>query len=468
VTTLKIAFRNVFRNSRRSMITLSTVAVGGLAILLFGALMTDIMLDFQTSTVRRIGHLTVYKAGYFTYGTANPSAYGIAKYEDLLKLIVDDPVLKPMLVVATPIQAVFGIAGNYDANVSKTFFGLGIIPSDRWRMRQWNDYGLAPLDPWDQPLPDDQIDLGIAGLGFSRILGLCERLNLADCPPPPSADDAAAPAPDSGPTEDFSALQRREKAAQPAAQTSPFPRIDLLSATIGGAPNVVSLYVHHAEFQGIKDLDDNYVIMNLKLAQRLLYGREAPRATGIVLELHHTGDLAAARARLIQLFREHRLNLEVRDFMEIMPLYHQAISFFVFLFVFIAAIISVIVLFTIVNVMSMSVMERTSEIGTIRALGVQRDQARWQFMLEGGILGVFGASLGLLLASLLVLALNHSGLTWAPPTMGGRIPLHLYLFGNPLLLIGTWGMLVILSIVASVIPANRAAMLPVVDALRHV
>jgi putative ABC transport system permease protein len=48
------------------------------------------------------------------------------------------------------------------------------------------------------------------------------------------------------------------------------------------------------------------------------------------------------------------------------------------------------VLFTVTNAMGMSVVERTGEIGTSRAMGVRRHGIRKQFLAEGGLLGVMG------------------------------------------------------------------------------
>ena len=50
----------------------------------------------------------------------------------------------------------------------------------------------------------------------------------------------------------------------------------------------------------------------------------------------------------------------------------------------------VIVLFAVVNTMTMNVMERTNEIGTIRAMGVRRDGIRAQFVAGGRLLGAIG------------------------------------------------------------------------------
>ena len=61
----------------------------------------------------------------------------------------------------------------------------------------------------------------------------------------------------------------------------------------------------------------------LSLAQQLVYGRGEHKANGIVLQLHRSEDLPAARARLTTLFRQMHLDLGVRDFGVLSPFYGQ-------------------------------------------------------------------------------------------------------------------------------------------------
>jgi putative ABC transport system permease protein len=128
----------------------------------------------------------------------------------------------------------------------------------------------------------------------------------------------------------------------------------------------------------------------------------------------------------------------------------------------------VIVLFAVINTMTMNVMERTNEIGTIRAMGVRRSGIRAQFIIEGSLIGAIGATIGAILAVLIAALLNHAGLTWIPPGNVDAVPLRLDVAGRPLLVIGAWIGLVLAATVAALLPSNRAARLPVVDALRHV
>jgi putative ABC transport system permease protein len=465
---LKIAARNITRNGRRSLMTMLAIAVGAVAMLLFGEFIAFMILGLQTTMVQRIGHLSVSRNGYFELGSGNPAQYGISRYQDVIRLIENDPELKPMLNVVTPNVTLFGIAGNFDVDASKTFFGSGVVPSDRERMRHWNEYGFERTQPAQAPaLADAEPSRGVVGVGLARILGLCRPLELGNCAEPAKPAQGAPAAPDKA-VQDFSELARRDLGPAKPAPGNGLPRIDLLAATAGGAPNVVSLYVARAEPQGVKELDDSYVVMHIDLAQQLLYGRGEHKAVSLVLQLHRSEDIPAARARLAALFKQHGLALEVHDFTELQPVYKQIIGMMGAIFSFIAAIMGVIVLFTVVNTMSMSVMERVNEIGTTRALGVRRAGIRRQFVAEGLLLGVLGASAGLALGAAIAFAVNRAGLSWTPPMQARPVPLRLLANGMETLVLSVWLGLVALATLAALIPANRAARMPVVDALRHV
>lgn len=467
--TLKVAFRNIFRNTRRSLTTLSTIAMGATAVLVFGAYVTYIQYGVQTGAVQRTGHLQVFRNGYFNYGTAAPADWAIDSYQDVVRLIREDAELRQLTAVVTPIQSLAGIAGNFENNTSKPFFGTGFIPSDHDHMKQWNEYSVGTQSPQLSGLEDDDLTQGITGAGLVRILGLCDRLQGNDCPPTPklairqpdlSTNALATPAPD------LAELAKRDK--QTVDTHSQEPIIDLLAATAGGAPNVVTLRVSRVEIQTLKELDDNYVGMNIGLAQNLIYGRGEHKASGIVIQLNRTEDLEKARTRLLALFKEHGLDLEVRDFTDLNPQYNQIIGMFRSIFAFISAIIAIVVLFTVTNAMGMSVVERTGEIGTSRAMGVRRQGIRKQFLTEGSLLGIMGATVGVLLAYLAAYAINHSTLSWSPPGQVARVPLRLYLIGAEWLIATTWIGLLVVSALAALVPANRAARMIVVDALRHI
>jgi putative ABC transport system permease protein len=462
----RIALRNIFRNRRRSLMTAALVGMGSLAMLLFGGFVANIFLGLETGFVQNTGHLQVYRSGYFLFGPGNPAAYGIDDHQALMKDLVTDPVLAPMIAVITPSQSMVGIAGNFSNGISasKTFFGIGVVGADREAMRKWNPYNAGLVRAPDDRLNDPASNRAVIGRGVARILGLCAPLHVPDCPAlevpsqPATADKALDPA--------LADLANAEQGAKP--DPNALPHIDVLSATAGGAPNIVGLDVAGVDVQTVKEIDDNYVAMPLGVAQQLVYGRGPHKITALTLQLHNTKDIETARARLGSLIAERHLPLEVRDFKELNPFYVQVRGMFSVMFIFLTLIMGIIVLFAVVNTMTMNVMERTAEIGTIRAMGVRRSGIRRQFLLEGAFLGLVGSTLGVILAFAGVWLINHGGFRWQPPGNTYPIPFTLAWPTNPALLFGAWFGLVLVATLATIPPSNKAAKSRIVDALRHV
>jgi putative ABC transport system permease protein len=443
----KIAFRNILRNGRRSLMTASAVAVGAMALLLFGEYMQFIVLGVETSVVARTGHLSVFHGGYSNFGAGNPVAYSISGYRNVIKLVVNDPALKPMLRVVTPSVTMYGIAGNPAVDASKTFFGVGVVPSDRERMIHWDDYSFYKVSPvvactFHYGMSDGDTTHSIVGVGVARMLSLDVPTLAGRC------------------------ATERELAwfVRPGRK---MPSINLLAGTTEGAPNIVSLLVREARTQGFKEIDDMYVGMDLAVAQQLLYGGGEHKAVSIVIQLEHTADVAKARTLLNQLFARNKLDLEVRDFTQLQPQYNQIVGLFQAIFAFIVVILGVIVLFTVVNTMGMSVMERINEIGTARAMGVRRKGIRRQFLIEGFLLGGIGATVGIALGIAVAYWFNRAGFRWQPPGQAISVPLLMLTIGVWRLQFAIWLGLVVTATLAALVPANRAARMKVVDALRH-
>ncbi|OGB22225.1 MAG: ABC transporter permease [Burkholderiales bacterium RIFCSPLOWO2_02_FULL_57_36] len=463
MNTILLALRNLLRNRRRSLTTLLAMIIGASAILLFGGYSRNITYGMQTGIVQRTGHLQIQHKDFYLYGNGNAAAYGIANYPDIIDKVKQDPVLAPMLTVATPTLQVSGIAGNFDAGVSRTVIGGGSVIVDQNRMRLWNDYHF-PLKPQPLALTGTSEDSAVIGIGVARVLQLCESLNVANCPQAPEKQEVAGSrnAPD-----DIALLSALEKPDRSAKNGT---RIEMLAASVHGAPNMAGLNIVKAETQGIKELDDMYIGLHLAQAQKLIYGSGDPKATAIALQLRHTRQIPAARARLEQLLSTQFKNqaLGVQDFAKLNPLYGQSIAMFGTIFSFIALLIGSIVLFTVGNTMSMAVVERTVEIGTLRAMGLRRGGIRLLFMCEGFLLGVIGAALGVASAVLLSALINQSGLTWIPPGYVVAVPLNIYVWGETTLIVGSAIGLILVAILSAWWPANRASKMVIVDALRHV
>ena len=467
MNTLMLALRNLLRNRRRSLATLLSLAIGGTSVLLFGGFSANIKYTMLTGYVRAGGHLQIQHKDFFEFGSGNPTAYGISNYADLIELLRSDPELKDMVMVATPILQFGGIAGNYDAGVSRTVIGTGFEPADVNAMRKWNEYRVD-MTATRFPLEGAPQDAAVVGVGLARVLLLCKALGVRNCPSPeaekPTSSDVSLPA-------DIAALaQDNAPLATAAAASSGTARIELLAGQTRGAPNVLALRVLGAEDQGFKELDEVAVIVSLKQAQALVYGRGAPKATSVMVQLRETGQINAARTRILALLaqRPGAQALSVMDFRELNPFYVQTIDLFDMIFGFIFALIGGIVLFTVSNTMNAAVVERTVEIGTLRAIGLRQSGVRRLFLSEGFIIGCIGAISGTLLALMLSALVNAMGLTWQPPGGSELLPLTLRVWGESTMMLGTTVGLLLIAVLSAWWPAWRAAGLKIVEALRHV
>lgn len=461
MNTLSLALRNLLRNPRRSLATVLAMVVGLVAILLFGGYRSNIMYGTQTGFVQQTGHLQIQRKGYFLDGSDNPTAYGIAGYQRLIDTIERDPVLAPMLAMVAPTLQLGGIAGNFSAGVSRSVMAIGLVPEKLNRMLAWNDYDVVS---YAQPLPlaGTSEDTVIVGTGVARKLGLCSLLAAADCAPAQArAPSTGAPTPG-----DIAALSSLESASSPRRDEN---RIEMLAATARGAPNVAGLNVIKANNMGIKALDDVYMAMHLPQAQRLIYGTGTPQVTAIIVQLRHTAQLIAARQRLTALLATEFGDeaLELLDFQTLNPIYGQTSEFMDSMFGFIALLIGVIVLFTIGNTMSTAVVERTVEIGTLRAMGLRRSGIRRLFICEALLLGAAGAVIGVLCALLAAYAINHSGWSWMPPGYSYAYLILVRIWQDIPLLAGSLIGMMAVTVLSAWWPAHRAAKLMIVDALRH-
>jgi putative ABC transport system permease protein len=116
----------------------------------------------------------------------------------------------------------------------------------------------------------------------------------------------------------------------------------------------------------------------------------------------------------------------------------------------------VISLFGITNTLALSIIERTREIGIIRAVGMTRSQVRSVVRWEAAIIAVFGALLGVILGVALgwviVKALQDQGIIFTVPV------------GQVVALVAAAGLA---GVVAAVYPARRAARLDVIAAISY-
>lgn len=131
-------------------------------------------------------------------------------------------------------------------------------------------------------------------------------------------------------------------------------------------------------------------------------------------------------------------------------------------------ILMVVVVIGILNTLAIAIRERTREIGTLRAIGMQRGKVRWLILLETALLAVAGTASGALLATGVAAGLNAIGIV-LPEAAQIFLAQERLTFLLDARAIATYVVfLAAVTIAASLMPARRAARLKPVTAMHHV
>ena len=200
---------------------------------------------------------------------------------------------------------------------------------------------------------------------------------------------------------------------------------------------------------GVRELDARYVYLDLKQAQSLL---SLPGGVTVidltVADIFEAENVAEQVGRLTSLQAESwiKTNAQLMNAISAQSLSTSMIIVFV----------AISVAFGIASVLSVSVVQRTREIGILRATGATRQQILRIFLFQGAMFGLLGSVLGSVASYALVWVFNAFG-----PGLF-YIPVSINLIMLALLLA------IVTGVLAAAIPARRAAALDPVEAIRHV
>ncbi len=420
MTTAQIALRNCFRYRARSLITISAIAFGATALIFVGGFFEDMFYKMRESYIKgHTGHLQVYKRGFFEHGSGKPFNYLIEHPQELVPLIRGlDGVKSVMSRVEFS-----GLISTGESTVA--CLAQGIEPQQEPTIRAADTTG---------PRKD------LPSLGGS-VIAAGEPLR---------ADDA------------YGVLLGKGLAG--GLGVTPGDGLILVGNTVGGSINAYDVTVRGIFFTSSKVFDDHAMRLPLATAQRLLH-TEAVQS--LVIMLHRTPDTARVRQALERLFAERHLDLEVKDWSDLTDFYAKTRLLFGRMFFILKLVIAIIVILSIYNTMNMAVLERTTEIGTLMALGTKRSGIWRLFLYEGAALGLVGGLVGLVTGTLLTLVVRHVGIPMPPPP-GATMTW----ISEPMIVPSVLGFTLVLAVLtallSSVCPAYKASKLEIAQALRYV
>ncbi len=200
---------------------------------------------------------------------------------------------------------------------------------------------------------------------------------------------------------------------------------------------------------GVRELDSRFVYLDLRQAQSLLGLPGGVTVIELTVANIFEADVIAKQVqRLTSLNAESWIetNAQLMNGLTAQSLSTNMIIVFV----------AISVAFGIASVLSVSVVQRTREIGILRATGATREQILKVFLIQGAVFGLFGSFIGIAVSYALV---------WVFNTLGPGlfyIPLSKTLVTLSLLLATLTGVL------AAAVPSRRASRLDPVVAIRYV
>jgi len=166
--------------------------------------------------------------------------------------------------------------------------------------------------------------------------------------------------------------------------------------------------------------EDGQIIMPLAKLQEIT---GSDRASYVALFLHRAADAPAVAAELASALRAKNLPVDTFTYQDETwsPYYVGTMAFLGSMVGFITLLVSVVSVFTVAGAMTLTILERTREIGTWRALGFERRYVLGLLLREALLLSLLGLAIGLVLGLGGAAAINAAGFRFAPPGVAGTI-----------------------------------------------
>lgn len=239
--------------------------------------------------------------------------------------------------------------------------------------------------------------------------------------------------------------------------------VTLLVTTSDGAINAADVEVAGVMDTGAKELNKRFIKINLPQMQEALF---SDSVTNLVVLLDESRQTAQTDAKIRAAVAKEGDKLDTKSWSDMSDQYHQIVTMFDNIFGFVTVLVVIIIFAAIFNTMTMAVMERVSELSTIRALGASRGNLLAMVLSEGVVVGILAVVLGVACGSGLALLINFADIQMpTPPGSTFSYPLRILL--SPTILLIPAGLSLAATLVGGFFPAYRAGRLPINEAMQR-
>jgi putative ABC transport system permease protein len=234
----------------------------------------------------------------------------------------------------------------------------------------------------------------------------------------------------------------------------------LMATTRTGGTNAVEAHVRGTFSTISKAYDDATIRMPIALGNALTRTSGA-QVWSVILD---DTDATAATVSTLRASLSPGL-YEVVPWTRLADFYNKVAALYARQFGVVKLIIAAVVLLGIANTLTMSVYERTSEIGTALALGRRRRAILRGFLQEALLLGCAGGALGVAIGAAVAALVSSIGIPM-PPSPGMTHGFVAAIRLGPSIVFGSLAIIVVAVLAAGAYPAWRASRINIVDAIR--
>ncbi|MBR9786931.1 MAG: ABC transporter permease [Vibrionaceae bacterium] len=414
---VRLAWLNLQRNRRRSLLSILIIAIAVFALTSAGGFGLYTYDSLKESTARDTGHLTLTTPGYFTKEEEMPLSNGLRHADDITKQLIGINDVRGV----QPRVEFSGLISN--GTKSTIFMGIGVND------REFDMKG---------PFLDVREGQTLSNIHASRYDPTEPEVMLG-------ADLASN------------------------LNVSVGDWITLLATTTDGALNAYDFKIRGIYSTGVPELDKRQLYVHIHSAQALLGSDKVSALSVFLFDTNLTakveGQVAMMLANQNQYFGNQEV--EITPWQERAFFYLKVKDLYDRIFGIMGTVMALVVFVALFNTMTMSVTERTREIGTLSALGSYPHEIIAGFLREAGLLAVLGSLLGGLLTAIVAVFLMVVEVQMPPPP--GRTegyPLNIY-FSWELVALAGFAVLMI-CLVAAFFSARKGVNKPITEALIYV
>ncbi|RYZ64279.1 MAG: ABC transporter permease [Proteobacteria bacterium] len=200
------------------------------------------------------------------------------------------------------------------------------------------------------------------------------------------------------------------------------PNVQLLSLTLDGQFSAADADLAHVYSTGLSITEDTKMVAPLALAQDLFQSQNVSYF-GVYL---NDQTLAPKKAEQIASeLAKSGLKADVYSWTDIKinPYYVGTMSFLYTIGLFFAVLIFSVVSLSVINLTTMNILDRSREIGTLKALGFNQRTVSWIFLLESAVIAASGCLAGLTLGWVAAETINSAKIKFIPPGAADAVTL---------------------------------------------